>query len=299
MPVFTVQHTTTYSYLQPVGFGAHRLMLRPMESRDQKLLAAELRISPEPENLHWEQDDLRNWVGTARFRGRAKTLCFHATIRVDQTPWRPGDPGHSGEELATLEPLGRSELRTFLRRRHEDPRERVMEWARSFLVADGQGDALAMLSALNAAIHTGFAYVRREEKGIQEPALTLSLRAGSCRDYAVLMMEAARAIALPARFVSGYLHLPMRAAGAKGGGSTHAWMQAWLPGMGWTDFDPTNGVVGNENLIRVAVAPEPAKVLPLSGTFIGFAADRLGMEVSVRVESGEDSALQAQCGVVA
>jgi transglutaminase-like putative cysteine protease len=124
------------------------------------------------------------------------------------------------------------------------------------------------------------------------------MQAGSCRDFTVLMMDAARALDMPARFVTGYLHVPQRRSRAHGGGSTHAWVQVWLAGIGWTDFDPTNGIVGNKNLIRVAAAPEPAQVLPLSGTFIGFAADRLGMEVSVRVESGGDVAVQAQCGVV-
>jgi transglutaminase-like putative cysteine protease len=296
MPVFTVHHTTTYLYRQPVGFGEHRLMLRPLESPDQRMVAADLRINPEPASLHWEQDEFRNWVGRARFRGRARSLCFHATISVEQTPWRPGDPRQGSRRPATPDIPDASEFQSLTRRRHEDSDAAVADWARSFLVA---GDTLAVMTAMNQAINKGFGYVRREEKGIQHPALTLSMRAGSCRDYAVLMIEAARALDIPARFVSGYLHLPKRQPGMQGGGSTHAWVQAWLPETGWADFDPTNGVVGNENLIRVAAAPDPAQVLPLSGTFIGFAADQLGMDVSVRVESGEVSAVQETCGVVA
>src|SRR5207302_4687753 len=101
---------------------------------------------------------------------------------------------------------------------------------------------------------------------------------------AVLMMEAVRSLGLAARFVSGYIFVPgRRSSGIVGGGATHAWMQAYLPGTGWIDFDPTNSIVGNRNLIRVAVAWDPQQVLPLWGTFIGAATSFLGMDVTVSV----------------
>jgi transglutaminase-like putative cysteine protease len=116
----------------------------------------------------------------------------------------------------------------------------------------------------------------------------LKLRSGTCRDFAVLMIEAVRALGLAARFVSGYLYSPSRD-GARhvGGGSTHAWMRVYLPGAGWVEFDPTNGIVGNRDLIRVAIARDPAQAVPLSGTWIGFPSDSLGMTVEVSVTSDE------------
>jgi transglutaminase-like putative cysteine protease len=114
---------------------------------------------------------------------------------------------------------------------------------------------------------------------------TLDRRRGSCRDFAVLMMEAARALGLAARFVSGYLYVPGRDTGERrlGGGSTHAWCQIYLPGAGWVEFDPTNGIVGNRDLIRVAVGRDARQAVPLSGTFFGSAADHQAMTVSVTV----------------
>ena len=138
----------------------------------------------------------------------------------------------------------------------------------------------------------GFTYERREEPGTQDPALTLRLRRGTCRDFALLMIEAVRSLGLAARFVSGYLYVRASRDGARhvGGGSTHAWCQVYLPGAGWVEFDPTNGIVGNRDLIRVAVARDPRQAVPLSGTYYGDRDDDLGMEVSVNVKRDAEAA---------
>ena len=97
---------------------------------------------------------------------------------------------------------------------------------------------------------------------------------------------------MAARFVSGYLHSPGEGSGPHlGGGSTHAWCQVYLPGAGWVEFDPTNGIVGNRDLIRVAVARDPRQAIPLSGTYFGAADDFSAMTVSVDVREGEDVAV--------
>ena len=98
------------------------------------------------------------------------------------------------------------------------------------------------------------------------------------------MMEAVRTLGFAARFVSGYLYVPRGEDETHvGGGNTHAWCQVYLPGAGWVEFDPTNGIVGNRDLIRVAVARDPRQAIPLQGTFFGAAADYVGMTVSVDV----------------
>ncbi len=163
-----------------------------------------------------------------------------------------------------------------------DPEHEVDGWARQFLPRTGPARTLDLLTAITLAIKQGFTYVGRQEQGIQDPLRTLKLRSGSCRDFALLMMEAVRSLGFAARFVSGYLYSP----GGKsheGGGATHAWVQVYLPGAGWIEFDPTNGIVGNRDLIRVAVARDPRQAIPLSGTWTGFPADCLGMTVEVTV----------------
>jgi transglutaminase-like putative cysteine protease len=106
---------------------------------------------------------------------------------------------------------------------------------------------------------------------------------------------------LAARFVSGYIFVPSADdAHTTGGGATHAWMQVYLPGAGWIDFDPTNSIVGNRNLIRVAVAWDHTHVLPLWGTFVGKASSFLGMDVTVSVTEGvpEDHVRREPVGTV-
>jgi transglutaminase-like putative cysteine protease len=134
-----------------------------------------------------------------------------------------------------------------------------------------------------------FPYARREEMGTQTPLETLQKQSGSCRDFALFMMEAVRSLGFAARFVSGYLYdeqLLAAESGVVGGGATHAWMQVFLPGAGWVEFDPTNALAGGRNLIRVAVARDAAQAAPLTGSFTGAPADFLGMTVEVTVTAG-------------
>ena len=147
-------------------------------------------------------------------------------------------------------------------------------------------DTLEILIAMTRRIRSDFIYAARETVGTQEPMRTLEIGSGSCRDFALLMMEAARSLGFAARFVSGYLYdekLIGAEGGLVGGGATHAWVQIYLPGAGWVEFDPTNALVGGRNLIRVAVARDPSQAVPLTGTFTGAPGDFLGMTVDVSV----------------
>jgi transglutaminase-like putative cysteine protease len=138
---------------------------------------------------------------------------------------------------------------------------------------------------MTRAIHSEFKYAQRLEGPAQSPAQTLALRSGTCRDFAVLLMEVARSLGLAAHFVSGYIYVPPAkgAAGERrvGGGHTHAWTQIYLPSCGWVEFDPTNGIVGNRDLVRVATVRNPRQASPLWGSWQGEAGDYLGMSVEV------------------
>jgi transglutaminase-like putative cysteine protease len=169
-----------------------------------------------------------------------------------------------------------------LARHYPDPGNSVAQWTLQFLDSSDCTGTMKMLRAIILGIREQFIYTRRIEKGVQTPGETLRHRRGSCRDFAVLMMEATRSLGIAARFVSGYIFVP-DSSGLAGGGATHAWMQAYLPGAGWIDFDPTNSIIGNRNLIRVAVAWDPYHVLPLWGTYSGPPGAFLGMDVTVTV----------------
>lgn len=260
------------------------MMLRPRDYYDQKLLEAKLVITPEPADIRWVHDVFGNCVAVARFSGRAQELRFESVIRLEQSPTEVLD--FQIEEYARRYPFtyGADEMPDLLRameRQYLDPEHEVDQWARQFLRHDGRTDTTEMLAAMTYAIRQNLTYVKREEPGVQDPVRTLRLGSGSCRDFTVLMMEAVRALGLAAHFVSGYLYV--HEGRRVGGGATHAWLRVYLPGAGWVEFDPTNGIVGNRDLIRVAVARDPRQAVPVSGTWTGFPSDSLGMTVEVEV----------------
>jgi transglutaminase-like putative cysteine protease len=100
------------------------------------------------------------------------------------------------------------------------------------------------------------------------------------------MIEGLRSLGFGARFVSGYLYDPALdggAGGSRGAGATHAWLEVYLPGAGWIEYDPTNAMMGSDALLRVAVARDPSQAIPVSGSFTGRSSDFLGMDVDVTV----------------
>lgn len=285
MPLFNVRHTTTYRYRRPVDFGEHRLLFRPRDSHDQLLLSADLSIDPAPARSRWIHDVFGNCVAILGFDGPSSELRFESRIRLDHTPREElvFDTDRAARRYPFDYPA--EELPDLASTMHPHyPDDTVTRWSRQFVRADGRTETGHLLMTMCYAIHEGFAYARRYEPGTQPPARTLALRRGTCRDFALLMMEALRVLGFAARFVSGYVYVPGRDdATIRGGGATHAWCEVYLPGAGWIEFDPTNGIIGNRDLIRVAVARDPSQAIPLSGTYMGAAADFLGMDVAVNV----------------
>jgi transglutaminase-like putative cysteine protease len=294
MAIFSVKHTTVYRYRRPVTFGEHRLMFRPRDSFDQRLLNHALSVAPLPREVRWIHDVFGNCVAVIDFDGSHQELRFETDIRLDHTPQHAPDFRIDAAALNhpfSYDPDEAADLSQTMLRHHPDDGDEIGKWARQFLSGRGHTETGKLLMTLCYAIHESFVYSRRTEPGTQPPLVTLHLRRGTCRDFALFMMEAVRSLGFAARFVTGYVYVPSRDRGAVlGGGSTHAWCQVYLPGAGWVEFDPTNGIVGNRDLIRVAVARHPRQAIPLSGSYSGSASSFLGMTVEVKVakEAGTD-----------
>ena len=288
MSLINLSHLTTYSYRQKVAFGEHRLMVRPRESYDQHLLEAELHISPEPSEIRWLQDVFGNSVAIATFDKRAEQLVIESRVKLVHAPAPPASiaiEAYAQHYPFTYAAEDMPDLLRSIERQNLDPSRQVDKWARGFLNHSGRTDTLEMLIAMTQAIKSDFTYKSRSEKGTQTPLETLEQRNGTCRDFAMLMIEAVRALGLAARFCSGYLYNTSRRTSFLGGGNTHAWVRVYLPGSGWIEFDPTNGIIGNTGLIRVAVARDIYQAVPISGTWAGFPGSFLGMTVSVDVDA--------------
>ncbi len=283
--LLTVRHATTYRYSEPVQLGEHRVMFRPRESHDLRLLQTSLEIQPHPVDLFWLHDVFDNSVAVATFRGFTTELRFDSTVTIEHI--EAVNPDYRLTAEAASYPFyyadeEYADLAQSLQQRY--PSAALQQWAKAFLPSFGSVQTMALLRAITLSINENFGYQRRAERGVQNPDETLARRQGTCRDFALLMIETVRALGFAARFVSGYIFVPD--AGPDlivGGGATHAWLQVYLPGAGWVDFDPTNKIVGNRNLIRVAVAWDHAQVLPLWGSFYGRPAAFLDMDVAVSV----------------
>ena len=190
------------------------------------------------------------------------------------------------------------DLVQFITPQYGDPNGELSAWARGFLARDGATPTFDILSGMTHGIREAFSYRKRYEHGTQHPLDTLQTGSGTCRDYALFMIEALRRLGIAARFVSGYIFVPHddEAPGHVGGGSTHAWVQVYLPNAGWIEFDPTNGIIGSRDLIRVAVARDPRQAIPLHGTYLGAADAFVGMDVCIAVVPVREASAGAEAG---
>ena len=296
MPLLTIHHKTEYRYAHPVAFGEHRIMLRPRDGHDLRVLSNELEISPQPMSLRWIHDVFGNSVAIATFDERADLLSFVNTATVEHNPAEefaltPDDTAYFYPFVYDDEEF--PDLVQFITPQYGDPQGELSAWARNFLDAEGPTPTFKILTEMTHGIREAFTYRKRHEQGTQHPLDTLQTKSGTCRDYALFMIEALRRLGIAARFVSGYIATPGdRAHGYVGGGNTHAWVQVYLPSAGWIEFDPTNGIVGTRDLVRVAVARDPRQAIPLHGTYLGSADAFVGMEVGINVVSvGEEASV--------
>ncbi len=289
-----VEHRTRYRYAEPVQFGQHRLMLRPRDSHGLRLHEARLSLSPIGE-VKYIYDVFGNSIALVDFHGPASELCIESILELDsyETP----DLQILLDPAAATYPFvysseDRFEASQMLTPHYHDDGQ-VRLWLQRFVTPGQSVGTLELVEAINGAIKTDFTYNARVEEGTQSPARTLELGSGTCRDFALLFIEAVRELGFAARFVTGYLytsHLDLNLTSqedeVKGAGATHAWAEVYLPGAGWIDFDPTNGLIGTDHLVRVAVVRDPRQASPIVGSFFSENPSAfLGMEVEVFVST--------------
>ncbi len=276
---FEIVHQTTYRFARPVTLHPHRLMLRPRDSHDLRVLDFQLTCAPAAD-LVWSQDVSGNLCAVASFPEAAQTLVIESRLTVASQarawPVFPISPAAQTYPFA----YGEDEATDLGALRWPAPDPEVARWAHGF-VAGPQTDTLSLLKDLNAGILGAAAYRVRDEEGVQSAGETLRLASGSCRDLAALFIEAARQLGFGARAVSGYLFDPDQM--DRQADTTHAWAEVYLPGAGWITFDPTHNRIGAAGLIPLAVGRANGQIMPVVGSFAGSAHDEPAMEISVRI----------------
>jgi YD repeat-containing protein len=283
MAQFRIVHETRYSYERAVTFGPQRLMLRPRDSHASRLVDASLSLSP-PGATRWTYDAFGNCVCWFTPQGPAQRLIITSHLTIARFPAPLSEPEADDPQSAMPLIYGgedRVALAPYMSPATDDEQPQFLHWLRG-RVGRSEEPALDFLLRLNSAIHEGFDYKARAAEGVQTPHETLATGSGTCRDFAWLMVEGLRRLGFAARFVSGYLYSPKLEGGLRGAGATHAWCEVFLPDLGWTEFDPTNGLAESPDLIPVAVARTPTQAAPVSGTILGDPG-QVSLHVDVKV----------------
>jgi len=275
-----ITHLTEYFYRESVQFGVHRALMRPREGYDLHIVAGRLLITPNS-TVRWLRDLNGNSVAVITFNEPSHHLRIFSEVDVDLFDDELIECHVDAEaksfpfEYPASEQLGLVPFRL-----PSYPLDELLlkQWLLHLYQPGQLVDTLGLLRDLNTRIYEAFQYLHRDDPGVQSPAETISKGSGSCRDYAVLMMEAARHWGMAAQFVTGYIQMADGQHGA-----THAWTEIYLPGVGWQGFDPTNNKLAGDEHISVAVAPHPAQASPLSGSWTGPSGAFQSLQVSVQV----------------
>ncbi|HTK35863.1 MAG TPA: transglutaminase family protein [Caulobacteraceae bacterium] len=273
-----IRHETLYVYDRPVGFGAWRLLMRPLDSHAIRMVEGSLAFEPYGAT-RWSYDAYGNsicWFTPAEPSDRLRVV---SQLVIDRYPASLKMQNPQSDLPIVYEPADRVVLAPFIAPATADRDDPYLAWLRSQMGGPDE-PALAFLQRLNQAIHAGFAYGERAEEGTQGPAETVARGQGTCRDFAWLMIESLRRLGFAARFATGYVYSPATAGAIRGAGATHAWCEVFLPGLGWIEFDPTNGLAESPDLIRIATTRTPAEAAPMTGV----ALDSVGSVLTVTVD---------------
>jgi transglutaminase-like putative cysteine protease len=280
MQRYKIIHRTYYNYSGEVTLGPHKLLLRPREDHELRIESFVLNITPTA-NLLWHRDVEGNSVAIANYNLPTSQLVIESEVIIQQYNEAPldfmvadyaiGYPfAYQSDDSILLSPYRALPDQETIRA--------VNKWIANFWQPGEQIQTYSLLQRLTSYIYQTLTYRVREEPGVQTAPQTLSCGNGSCRDFALLFMEAARCLGLAARFVSGYLHAPLMADKV---GATHAWAEVYLPGAGWKGFDPIIGKIAGTDHIAVAVSRLPESVPPIKGSFVGAQDSNLNVGVWV------------------
>src|SRR5216684_5007872 len=209
MTLLNVRHTTIYRYRRPVRLGDHRLMLRPRDSHDLRLIQTKLSFSP-PASVRWMHDVFGNSIAIASFADASAELRIESNLQletyvIERPAFRITPEAASYPFIYSAD--DRIDLGRMLERHHPDPSDQLGAWARAF-VRGSRTDTQALLADLNAGVKASISYQSRETEGTQTPVETLDRGSGSCRDLAMLLIETARCLGFGARVVTGYFYNP-------------------------------------------------------------------------------------------
>jgi transglutaminase-like putative cysteine protease len=281
MPVFQIHHITKYNYNRPVKESVNQLRIYPVASEQQEILQHEVKITNNPE-LFFFIDYWGNRCADFSLLAAHTSLVIESKVVV-RTIGKETIPFNESV-VADLQEHLQSDFQLLELARPEDIRSTAgIQQIIKSLNCTGK-TVMQIVQDCSAYIFSEFKYI----KGITNIETTvdeiLELRSGVCQDFAHLLSQLLRSLGIPSRYVSGYI-CPNKD-GLRGEGATHAWVEAYIPELGWTGIDPTNNIWVTTHHVKLGVGRNFNDCSPVKGTYKGISIQTLSVFVSVGYEDG-------------
>ncbi len=276
---YTIRHITRFRYSAPINESMMEVRIQPRSESNQRCLDFRLYTSPRT-HISSYRGEFGNRVHYFDIPNSHSQLTITAEAQVDVTAPPPLPEALSEQSWDELDALtANGEYWDSLMPSHfANPSELLYELADELDVLR-RADPLTILRELNSAIYKTFDYSPRTTRVDSPIDEALQLRQGVCQDYAHIMITLARHLQIPCRYVSGYLYQQGRSQERASNDAMHAWVEAYLPELGWVGFDPTNNTLVDERHVRVAVGRDYADVAPTRGVYRGKAESELAVTV--------------------
>lgn len=277
---YVVQHISRYGFENAIFLEPHLFRFFPRQSRHCRLLSYELEITPKPAGSTLCEESSGTIAAHCWFEGLHHTLEIRAGLSVEIVPHNPFGFFITSPENTQL-PLRYDDntLKMLATSLETEPLSDGMRAFSDGIFTSAGGSTVPFITSMTAAIASQFRIITREDGPPWAPGETFAARKGSCRDVAWLQIHLLRNRGIAARFVSGYCYL---VTDGNPEWELHAWVEVYIPGVGWMGHDPTHGLACAMNHIPIAASPYPAHTMPVSGSFRGAGASTLHNKIHIR-----------------
>jgi transglutaminase-like putative cysteine protease len=266
-----IRHTTRYRFSGPVVHGVQRLRLTPKETQGQSIHEWTMEMSGASEQFSYDDQNFNHVTFVAVDEGVEEVvITCRGTVSTED---KAGVIGRHAGHKPLWAFLGQTDLTR--------PGPRVRQLLAS--IARRDDDVVAMLHDLSAAVRERIVYETGHTHVNTTAEEALITGYGVCQDHAHAFIAAARALDVPARYVSGYLMMNDRIEQE----ATHAWAEAWVAGLGWVGFDVSNGISPDPRYVRVATGRDYRDAAPVTGISFGAVTESLLVDLAVEQQTAE------------